>query len=117
MTRMRLMAVLASVLFVTAAGFAQTPTGPKRSDTHPPGKNPHLGNADSIRADHDGTAFASPQWQAACLLTGAAPAGRWQHRPAHASGVAFSARRAPRAGWRGRRTAGRARPRPSPART
>jgi cytochrome c oxidase cbb3-type subunit III len=53
MTRMRLIALLASVLFVTAVGFAQTPqtpTGPKRSDTHPPGKNPHLGMADSIKS-------------------------------------------------------------------
>src|SRR5688572_5628981 len=50
MTRMRLMTVLASVLFLSTV-FAQTqPTGPKRSDTHPPGKNPHLGRADSIKS-------------------------------------------------------------------
>lgn len=40
--------LLALVLTLGTAAFAQTLPGPKRSDTHPPGKNPHLGNAESI---------------------------------------------------------------------
>ena len=59
MIRMRLIALPALLLVVTALlsvdplakakAEAQAPTGPKRSDTHPPGKNPHLGKADSIK--------------------------------------------------------------------
>ena len=49
MTRMRLTALIALTVALSAAGLAQTLPGPKRSDTHPPGKNPHLGNADSIK--------------------------------------------------------------------
>ena len=44
---------LAALLLAFSVGFAtadaQTPTGPKRSDTMPAGKNPHLGKADSIK--------------------------------------------------------------------
>jgi cytochrome c oxidase cbb3-type subunit 3 len=57
MTRMRLIALLALVLALSlpsavavAKADAQTLPGPKRSDTHPPGKNPHLGNADAIKS-------------------------------------------------------------------
>ena len=41
---MRLMALLA---LLPVVAFSQAP---KPSDTHPPGKNPHLGNADSIKS-------------------------------------------------------------------
>lgn len=60
MTRMRMIAwsalalwfgaVLSAVALAEADALAQTPTGPKRSDTMPAGKNPHLGNADSIKS-------------------------------------------------------------------
>jgi putative heme-binding domain-containing protein len=51
MTRARLASLLALVIALSAwSAVAQVPTGPKRSDTHPPGKNPHLGNADSIKS-------------------------------------------------------------------
>ena len=49
MTRMRLIALCTVVVSLSAVAFAQNETGPKRSDTHPPGKNPHLGRADSIK--------------------------------------------------------------------
>lgn len=57
MTRMRSVALctlVASVCGVLSAvavarADAQTLPGPKRSDTHPPGKNPHLGRPDSIK--------------------------------------------------------------------
>ena len=50
MTRMRLIALCTLVVSLSAVGFAQDPPGPKRSDTLPPGKNPHLGRADSIKS-------------------------------------------------------------------
>lgn len=50
MTRLGLISLLTLVVGLSAAAMAQTPTGPKRSDTHPPGKNPHLGKADSIKS-------------------------------------------------------------------
>lgn len=50
MTRLGLISLLTLVVGLSAAAMAQTPTGPKRSDTHPPGKNPHLGRADSIKS-------------------------------------------------------------------
>lgn len=50
MTRMRLIALPALALFLSAVAFAQTLPGPKRSETIPPGKNPHLGKADSIKS-------------------------------------------------------------------
>jgi putative heme-binding domain-containing protein len=46
---MRLIAVCTVMVGVSAIALAQNVTGPKRSDTHPPGKNPHLGKADSIK--------------------------------------------------------------------
>lgn len=49
MTRVRFISLLAFVLSLNAIAVAQTLPGPKRSDTHPPGKNPHLGKADSIK--------------------------------------------------------------------
>ena len=56
MTRMRLIALcilvvslIAALSAVALAKAEQDTTGPKRSDTHPPGKNPHLGRADSIK--------------------------------------------------------------------
>jgi putative heme-binding domain-containing protein len=51
MTRARLISLLTLVLALTAwSADAQVPTGPKRSDTHPPGTNPHLGNAESVKS-------------------------------------------------------------------
>jgi cytochrome c oxidase cbb3-type subunit 3 len=40
---------LAFLLVLPVLVIAQTLPGPKRSDTHPPGKNPHLGKADAIK--------------------------------------------------------------------
>src|SRR5687767_829714 len=48
MTRIRVIALLALVLAFGAGALAKA-QAPKPSDTHPPGKNPHLGNADSIK--------------------------------------------------------------------
>ena len=49
MTRMRLIAVCTLIISLSGLALAQNLTGPKRSDTHPPGKNPHLGKVDSIK--------------------------------------------------------------------
>ena len=43
------LAMGAVVVTLGAEGLAKAAQAPKPSDTHPPGQNPHLGNADSIR--------------------------------------------------------------------
>ena len=43
---LKFLVFLTFLAFLPVFGLAQAP---KPSDTHPPGKNPHLGNADSIK--------------------------------------------------------------------